>query len=550
MVPIRPLRSHALALLSLLFVPAVAAQNSPGNSAKAYEEALARYRTCMDRLPFVHHTEGRTRLANTRKPEALQVLCADYEKAKDFPEYSRYTLANLFAQNFSNDAAAVTLEALRKANSKPVDTWLWANTLRIHADRIGDAEVREIATTSENVLHRAAAIHALGESRNGDIKSAIVTNCLEWPKAEADRCIMLGAMSGALMENKRHVNEEEYRTALTAYISLLAPEAKLTHTMQIQVARHLQKILNGPTLYVNPEPWLELLQRGDVKKKTAEKTAAQSRFFGIESDGERFCYVLDMSDSMCKLIAQNAKPAAATTGPRKRPKGVLPDESDLPWQNIKSRWDLAREQMRITLQRLTPDKHFSIVWFGSDSGMFASTKGMVKATKANVEKAIAELDSIKQGAAGVNQAIDGELKGKTNMHAGLRYAFSLSEKGYVDEVAYVDPAVLTDGCDTIFLLSDGAPSWDEFFQEDTNYKEGQTVVDTEYNKPAPDQPRTTYFGPYNTPEWILEDVRRMNAFRRIRMHCIGLGEADMSLLEKLAALGNGELYVFGRERGK
>lgn len=551
MVSLRPLRSCALALLALLFVPTVAAQDARADAAaKAYEKALARYRTCMERLAFVHHTEGRLGLANTRKPEALQILCSDYVKAKDYPEYTRYTLAHLFERNFANDQAALVLEALRKANTKPVDTWLWANTLRIHADRVGDAEVKVIATTSKNVLHRAAAIHALGESRNGDLKSAIVTNCLEWPRAEADRCVMLGAMSGALLENKRHVNEEEYRAALTSYISLLAPAAGLTHTMQIQVARHLQTILRGPALFVNPEPWLELLQRGEIKQKAPEKTAAQPRFFGIESDGERFCYVLDMSDSMCILVPDDAKPAAATTGPRKRPKGVVPDESDLPWQNIKTRWDLAREQLRISLQRLTPDKHFSIVWFGDEAGLFTATKGMVKATKANVDKAIAELDSIKQGEKIADKAPDGELRGKTNMHFGLRYAFSLTEKGYVDEVAYVDPAVLTDGCDTIFLLSDGAPSWDEFHMVDANYREGKTVVSTEYNKPAAEQDRTEYHGPYSMPEWILEDVHRMNAFRRIRMHCIGLGEADMSLLEKLAAIGNGELYVFGRSRGK
>jgi hypothetical protein len=316
--------------------------------------------------------------------------------------------------------------------------------------------------------------------------------------------------------------------------------------MQIQVARHLQTILRGPALFVNPEPWLELLQRGEIKQKGPDRTAAQSRFFGIESDGERFCYVLDMSDSMCKKVPDSAKPAAATTGPRKRAKGVLPDESDLPWQNIKNRWHLAREQLKISLQRLTPDKHFCIVWFGTDAGTFAATKGMVKATKGNVDKAIAELDAIKEEPPDMDKAPDGVLKGKTNLHSGLRYAFSLTEKGFVEDVAYVDPAVLTDGCDTIFLLSDGAPSWDEFFANDVNYDGDKAVVDAEYGKAAPTPARLDFYGPYRDPDWLVADVRRMNAFRRIRIHCIGLGEANMSLLEKLSDIGNGQTYVFGR----
>ena len=38
----------------------------------------------------------------------------------------------------------------------------------------------------------------------------------------------------------------------------------------------------------------------------------------------------------------------------------------------------------------------------------------------------------------------------------------------------------------------------------------------------------------------------MNAFRRIQLHCIGLGEANMRLLEQLAKMGNGECLAMGR----
>ena len=131
------------------------------------------------------------------------------------------------------------------------------------------------------------------------------------------------------------------------------------------------------------------------------------------------------------------------------------DEGDLPWHEIHTRWDLAREQLRISLSRLSSDKYFSIVWFGDDAGTLNSTKGMVKASKGNIQKAMAELDGI-----GATTDKEGKevLRGKTSLHYGLSVAFSLGKRGPADEPVYVGAKPLTEGCDTIFLLSDGAPS--------------------------------------------------------------------------------------------
>ncbi|MEO6598120.1 MAG: hypothetical protein ABIP94_25530 [Planctomycetota bacterium] len=533
------------ATLPCLLAAPASAQNKPG-----YDEALARYKECIIRKIFRFHTEGRDRLAQTRSPDALTILAEDYAKTKDYPEYARYTMATLLGRHFDNGESVDVFRAMRKANSKPVDTWLWVSTLHIEADRVGDAEVLSIANGSKNATHRAAAIAALGESRNGNLKAAILPLCVEFPKKEADRMVLLGAMSGALFDNKRRVNDSEYREALTAYIGLLGDDVGLSHTAKVQVARHLQWILNGPALFINPEPWLELLQRGEIKEPKKTDTRAAPRFFGIETEGERFCYVVDMSDSMCKDISPSARPPqAAITGPRpKKKKDALLDESDLPWHLIKSRWDLAREQLRISLTRLSPDKHFSIVWFGTDSGTLDSCKGMIKATKANVNRVLAELDSIKTGPPVPVTAPDGVLRGKTNMHSGLRRAFGLAGRGFVDESAYVDPDALTEGCDTIFLLSDGAPSWDDFNANDKDYGEGHPVIDSEYGAAGKRQPIMTYWGPYDQDDWLVEDIRRMNAFRRIRMHCIGLGEAKMDLLRRLAEMGHGEVFSVGDKK--
>ncbi|HEX5050895.1 MAG TPA: hypothetical protein VFZ65_03905 [Planctomycetota bacterium] len=547
-----PFPTFLFALLPWVLGVAAAAQNKPG-----YDEALARYRVCMGRAAFKWHTEGRDRLAQTRSPDALAILAEDYDKTKDYPEYARYTMATLFGRHFDDAQAVETFRALRKANSKPVDTWLWVRTLRIEADRVGDAALVSIVQEDKNATHRAAAIAAIGESKSGNLAAVIVPTCVEFPKKESDRMVLLGAMSGALFDNRRLVNDAKYRDALTAYIGLLGDDVGLSHTAKVQVARHLQWILKGPALFINPEPWLELLQRGEIKEPKKNDTRAAPRFFGIETEGERFCYVVDMSDSMCKDISPSARPPlAAVTGPRpKKKKDALLDESDLPWNKIKSRWDLAREQLRISLSRLTPDKHFAIVWFGDESGTLDSCKGMIKATKANIARVMAELDSIKPlspeqfSPEDRVKAPDGKLRGRTNMHSGLRRAFGLAGKGFVEECGYVDPDALTEGCDTMFLLSDGSPSWDDFHLEETNYLEGNAVLTTEYNTPMPQPKRIVYHGPYSQDDnWLVEDLRRMNAFRRIRMHCIGLGEANMDLLRRLAEMGHGEVFSVGDKK--
>ena len=47
---------------------------------------------------------------------------------------------------------------------------------------------------------------------------------------------------------------------------------------------------------------------------------------------------------------------------------------------------------------------------------------------------------------------------------------------------------------------------------------------------------------------MTRDVERMNAFRRITIHCVGLGEANEALLTSLAPLGNGQVFIVGKKK--
>jgi hypothetical protein len=546
--------SLVLASTTALLSAAPLAQQSPG-----YAEALARYEECIERLPFLYQLEGREKLAETRDAAALTLLEKDYAKSRAYPEYARYTIAHLIGQHFKDEEWLPRLAELRRKHDDPVDTWLWVTTLVNEIDKNGEDVAVKIAQSAKKAHQRAAAITALGMSSRAGLKRAIVPNAIEFPRKPADRMVLLGAMTGALWRNKGRVNDDDYREGLKAYIGLLDKRVKLPELAKVQMARHLQGILNGPAKFTDPEPWLALLERGEVKKPKDYGTSAKPRFFGIETEGERFCYVLDMSDSMLKEISPSARPKGPITGPKKKKskKSMVLDEGDLPWHAIRTRWDLAREQLRISLSRLGSDKYFSIVWFGTDAGTLGSTKGLVKASKGNIKKAMAELDAVQA------EFKDGKerLRGETSLHYGLSVAFSLAKKGLDEEPIYVGAKPLTEGCDTIFLLSDGIPNWDGFDVTDQDYGEGRVMKDVEAGVEANRTPRINYPGPYASfpnvqgrPSrgqldcWLIRDVNRMNAFRRIRLHCVGLGEANEALLASLAEVGNGEVFIVGKKK--
>lgn len=515
------------------------------------EQAVARYKEFIERAPMIHHVRGWTLLANVRSADALAMLVQDYAEPPANAEFSRYILTNLLARNFKKAEFVPRLDALRRAHDGPGDMWAWVWLLELSIDRTGDEEAVKLALEPKNAMHRAAAILALGRSRKGRIKDAIVQNCVEFPRKNDERCLLLGAMSGALHERRRDVNDEDYRAAIEAYISLLDESVGLDHVSKIQMARHLQWILGGPALFVQAQPWLDILARGDVQKPKKTDTSAAPSFFGISTQGERFCYVVDMSDTMCTPISPDAKPDnVPITGKRpKRKKGFIPTERDLPWALINTRWDLAREQLRISLLRLTDDKYFCVIGFGDEASTLKSCKGMTRATKRNVDRVIKELDSIQPGPVKRDgTAPHGTLRGKTNMHGGLRLAFGMARRGPVEEFAYVDSKALTEGCDTIFLLSDGSPSWDDFWLKAPNYDEESGVKTTEYASKVAPPTHLNFAGPFEEEYWLIQDVERMNAFRRIRMHCVGLGEANMRLMKNLAKMGNGETFSRGDKK--
>lgn len=512
------------------------------------EAGLPRYNQCLRRIPFWFHTLGRASLASRGDLAALQKLFEDYRKPAKAPakgmqaeDHARYTLATLFAQYFDDRVSVDHLTRFRQEFATPADAWLWFKVLGVEAHQHGLAPLVEVVRKHPSPYLRAAALVALVGHGDLEAAAAVPDICAALPKQPGERRLMLGAVSQVIAAAAPKLKTPAMQAALRAYIGLLAKDRRLTLGERSLIARHLGPVFGSSARHLDPEPWLHMLETGREPPKTSGGTVTQLRFFGIEAAGDRICYVIDMSNSMCTPVA----PRGPTTGPRKKRRKGPPDETDIPWHLVKNRFDLAREHLKISLLRLTKGQHFCVIWFGSEAGTLTSCPGLLPATPGNVRKVIKELDSIAPLSPEPPDAPDGRLRGNTNMHGGLRLAFALHSRGPVKRFEHVDPKVFVGGCDSVFLLSDGAPSFDSFAVEDQFYaNEIKVVADQESGREISRRERIVYHGPYHESPWFDDDLRRMNLFRRVPIHCIAIGEADVPLLRRIAAESGGQVYVF------
>ncbi len=204
-----------------------------------------------------------------------------------------------------------------------------------------------------------------------------------------------------------------------------------------------------------------------------------------------------------------------------------------------TRFDAAREYLRLSLGGLTEDHEFAVVLFGDQAVPLEATPKLVRATKAKVRAALAELNKIEAGAPRQNRP-DGVLLGGTNLHAGIAAAYRITGKGRTKDSEFVDDGSFLQGADTLFVLSDGAPGTDNFVQKDRR-DPGDQAGDQESGTLTEGTPELWFQGPYSYFHypWLMADIERMNLFRKCEIHCVGIGEANHQMLRELAELGMG-----------
>ena len=296
--------------------------------------------------------------------------------------------------------------------------------------------------------------------------------------------------------------------------------------------------------------WWALQKKSVGKAPKVEKapkreiTKARAPVFNVAPVGKRFVFSLDMSLSMNMPLKidlpeiEKRPPEPPKSGNLKR--DADPDEQkrqeeeakriaeeekkrgidslkELPWKTISTKLELAREELARAISKLEDGTVFAIILWSTE--VECITNGWVKAdaaSKAKWAKAAKEIEPV----------------ALTNMHGGLMGAMRVTDKGFkvgVPAEPSVDPDCIISGADCIVFLTDGWGSWSDDSSAQTK-----------------DDPRggtgkigdgTHILGPE-----IWPDIARQNLFRKVIIHCIGIGNHDKECLRHLAK-DSGGTYI-------
>lgn len=550
-----------LALLALAAAPA-RAQDDPTGS---FEEESRRYEEGRARKALYLRALSAERFARTRDERALRALLRRYVQPEAPEDHVRYLMAGLAGDLFEGaEHVAAFQEATKRAAEAP-DAWLWFQALALEARHGGVEAVAAVAVDPKrDPFVRAAALEVLGAGEDrADAALATIARVLGPPAGAklkgVERAALVEACAWTLAGHGARGGTPPFAEAAGHVIDALDGKKTELRT-KLVVARALARALRADALYLDAESWRRVLAgraaeaeaqaQGDASRvRVAGGGVTAPRFFGIEGAGLRVVFVVDLSDSMLTPLTREEveelrrpRTGDAPTAERGAPPAPPAPGDELPWDRIKTRFDVARETLRRSLLALGDKMSFGVVVFGTKARPLLAPN-LLRATPQNVQRTLAALDALKPGKAEAGRE-HGTLEGYTNLHGGLRLAWRLTEAAPIAAHEHVAAPGFDTGADTVFLLSDGAPSWDDYDQEDVSV-EGMTSGDPETGEETGDVPELHYYGPYVETRFLLRDVERMNLFRRVELHCVGIGEATPELLRALTELGRGQLRTIG-----
>ncbi|HRJ77954.1 MAG TPA: hypothetical protein PLF37_05520 [Planctomycetota bacterium] len=536
--------------------------SQPDAQGANYEVVSREYDRTVDRPSLFKRWRGMLKLADTRDERALATLSKRYERPEDPSEAVAHLIVHICATRFSEAKFAGAFDAWTRRNAQAKDAWLWYQNARIQASAASsDALVADVKNSKLNVFLRAATLEALASRADASLLSLIPAVLNELPAKGAERAVMLESCAAALLSHGAKLGKDEFKPVAERVIREL-DDKKNDERSKLVIARLLKILFKTDTVALESGPWLDLLNNIQPKAPTkpSRYTEKKPQFLGIESTGRRVAYVIDLSDSMLIPLTQKEKedlkkPLTRGPGEKKDPEGnppkkeepkdsKFPGEKDLPWDKINNRFEAAREFLKLSLRALDKDMSFVIIGFGHEAEILTG-KGIVPASKQNIETAIKILDEIKAGPSDTNRP-HGTLKGFTNLHGGMLRAFRAVTGSLVRGEEHIAKETFEQGVDTIFLLSDGAPSWEDFARIDKRDPE-DTAGDPETGAPLDTTEELIFHGTYEG-EHLTQDIERMNLLRKCEIHCIGLGEANFTLLEQIARIGRGKVRKIGTEK--
>jgi hypothetical protein len=253
------------------------------------------------------------------------------------------------------------------------------------------------------------------------------------------------------------------------------------------------------------------------------RTASRPPVFDTEIIGLRHVFVIDVSESMqlplridLDEIQRRRERRGPVSGERRGDKDEEEEERrraaeedplrQLPWQDIRTRLDLAREELSRAIRMLPPGLKFAIVVYSTDVRVL--TDGFVDSTPANTARWSREARELK-------------LESMTNIHGALMQALRVSDRGISAQHPSVDRDCVLTGADTIVFMTDGWATWDD--QSNIRVEDPRNRV-----------PASIGDGPYIMGEDIWPDILRHNRFRKVIINTVGIGNHDKELMRVLA----------------
>ena len=524
----------AIAALALLAVAlSVTAQDDFSEHEKTYKQ-------WMKRPSLYKRTLARETLARTRDVRAIEILAKDYARPEAPKDQVRYLLASIANDHCNGEQHIEALDAWRAQHTAPEDAWLWYRVLCNHVTHHGVEHSLDLAGNTElKPFLRAACLESALRRPDAAVLAKAKAFLDDLP-GDRDRWVMVESAMRVFETHAAFKDSLDYRQVGQRLANMLDHD-NVPSRSKLVIARAFQRIYKTPRAWMTSEPWVARLKGEDASGEDGKGAT----FVGIETEGLRICYVIDLSDSMLTPLTLREKEDLRNPITGEKRDAPDPALADMPWDSIKTRFDAAREFLKLSLRQLTSEQEFCVLWFGTEADMLEHCAGMQKVTEKRIENVINELDAITPGPPRTGRE-HGTLRGLTNMHGGLHRAYKVKGKGMVKDDEYVDWLTFDQGCDTIFLLSDGKQSWADWATDDASDGQGAGDPETGKSLPNPDTDIRRYFGPYVHTHHMLDDLRRLNLFRKCEINCIGIGEAEDETLKQIAATGQGKLRMIGR----
>jgi len=226
----------------------------------------------------------------------------------------------------------------------------------------------------------------------------------------------------------------------------------------------------------------ELARLEERRAQRAESYHQVTSYHGIETPSRALFFVIDVSASMAIEV---------------------PDRAALEARGLESfrRIDVVKAELIRTIDSLDGSVSFNIAAFASEVDTWK--RGLTRATSFGKEAAKRWVSRLEpEGVEG--QTMLTRSAGKTNTFAALMTGLEAGGRGLYDRKYQV-------AVDTIFLLSDGAPSVGEFV----------------------------------FPEDILREVKKANRLRRVAIHALAIGVQRRDFLSELARENGGRFVDLG-----